>query len=328
MKKVDRTSDHMRYTFSLLNIINIRKKILTDEFKESDNLLISQLFSKKSSIDKRLIEYLYIYLYTHKDLLMTSEVRYNSNNKTFTLLSVVSNEEPFGAEIKGKIEQISLTEDAVMPIKKETSYFEKLDDSYKAWKEASFSTAFGIELARLCTEPVTVAGENLSLREVNSILDNKLDQELYYRKIMDLGIIQKVKNGRVTRFYCSPDENIIDIVKDKLENVDDKDVNNKNEDYWKSCKYHLEHEYYGYPKEIRNALSRAVFYQDYVKDKNIVEDTYAYYGHSLKSSVAVSEMNKKNNHQEDKSLDEDINRFMMMMENSGGISFNNHEQKK
>ena len=173
MKKVDRTSDHMRYTFSLLNIINIRKKILTDEFKESDNLLISQLFSKKSSIDKRLIEYLYVYLYTHKDLLMTSEVRYNSNNKTFTLLSVVSNEEPFGAEIKGKIEQISLTEDAVMPIKKETSYFEKLDDSYKAWKEASFSTAFGIELARLCTEPVTVAGENLSLREVNSILDNK-----------------------------------------------------------------------------------------------------------------------------------------------------------
>ena len=326
MTRQNKSADYIKHKISLIGLINIRKKIYPNEFKESDDKLISQLNSEDFNLDERLLEYLYFYLFTHKELLASSEIRYNSSNGTFTILSVEHTEESI-SKIRGKIEQLSITKDNLMPIKKETSIFEKLGEKYITWKETAFATNSAFELTKLYTDPIVV-GKELNVAEVSTILNKQPYSEMHYRRILDSGIIHKMKDGQITRYYSSPSDNIVDIDKDNLEEITDEEVNSKNDDFWKECEYHLDHEYYGYPKEIRSLLFRAIYYQKCVKSKKIVEETTAYYKYSLSNSAASNEMKKQYKPKENEILDEDINKFIMMMENIEGINFDKHEQKK
>ena len=300
----NKKTDIIRYKLLLINLLKLREKSFSKEFFESDELLISQLESNELNIDEKLLEYLYIYLFTHDDSLNISEIKYNSEKKNFLLMSIDHNDN----KIVGKMEQISLIEDELMSIKKETSIFEKtIDNKYKAWKEISFSTPSAIELIKLYTELVTSEKEKKPIGEVGAILRKEPYSTMIYRRLVTLGIAEVIKDGKVKTFYNSPDNNITDILKDNLEEISEEKVNSMNEEFWNECKKQLNDKYYGYPKEIRNLINKAIDYQRYNKDENIVEETYDSYNSFLNNG----EIDKK--YLDDK-IDDDLNKFMILME--------------
>ncbi len=203
------------------NLEALRSLVSTLRLKEQkthekvDNNLINYLKVNYKKINPNLMLYLNNYIFSNIEKLTNSKILYYEEQEIFILKNYF--DEPF-------IEIISLTEDHVLPVRK--------DRFLTSSRQITYSTKEGMEMVNIYLDK--------DYEEHIDVLD-KLEEleeyELYYRKHPNLGHVTKInKSGtNITREnYISSFQNILSLNRENLingENIPEKIINSK---YWET----------------------------------------------------------------------------------------------